>query len=250
MTLREAHLALVLMTRLPLPPLAEPVPAIGRAAWAFALVGLVVGALAAAVLLVLLGLGLPPTLAAGGALVAQILLTGALHEDGLADMSDGIWGGQDRARRLEIMRDSRIGSYGTLALILSVGLRWQALAVLALHPALAGMAIITIAMSSRACITLAQAALPAARPDGMGQSASGVDRLSVVVALVLGLAPVLMLVLASGSPAPLLILPIQGLALFAVARLALRRLGGQTGDVLGATQQLTEVVGLLAVVAH
>ena len=250
MTLREAHLAFVLMTRLPLPRLAEPIPAIGRAAWAFPLVGLVVGAVAAAVLLGLLSLGLPPALTAGGALVTLILLTGALHEDGLADVSDGIWGGQDRARRLEIMRDSRIGSYGTLALILSVGLRWQALAVLALHPALASIAIIAIAISSRACITLALAALPAARPDGLGQSASGVDRAGVIVALVLGLAPVLALAILAGSPAPLFILPFQGLALFALARLALKRLGGQTGDVLGATQQLTEVVGLLVVVVQ
>ncbi|MDO6732086.1 adenosylcobinamide-GDP ribazoletransferase [Marinovum sp. 2_MG-2023] len=252
---REAHLALVLMTRLPLPRLAEPVPAIGRAAWAFALVGLVVGGLSAAVLVVLLGLGLPPSLAAGGALVAQVLLTGALHEDGLADMVDGVWGGQDRARRLEIMRDSRIGSYGTLALVLSIGLRWQALAVLAANPAFASPAftcgaILAVAMSSRSCVTLALALLPAARADGLGQSATGVGRSAVFLALILGLVPVLALAFFGGSPAPLFILPVQALALFIIARLALTRLGGQTGDVLGATQQVTEIAGLLALAAR
>ncbi|MCJ7874465.1 adenosylcobinamide-GDP ribazoletransferase [Phaeobacter sp. J2-8] len=247
---REAHLALVLMTRLPLPRLAEPVPAIGRAAWAFALVGLVVGGLSAAVLVVLLGLGLPPSLAAGGALVAQVLLTGALHEDGLADMVDGVWGGQDRARRLEIMRDSRIGSYGTLALVLSVGLRWQALAVLAANPAFTCGAILAVAMSSRSCVTLALALLPAARADGLGQSATGVGRSAVFLALILGLVPVLALAFFGGSPAPLFILPVQALALFIIARLALTRLGGQTGDVLGATQQVTEIAGLLALAAR
>ncbi|WP_417808997.1 adenosylcobinamide-GDP ribazoletransferase [Thioclava sp.] len=249
MTLREAHLALVLMTRLPLPKLAEPIPKIGSAAWAFPLAGLMVGAITAAVLVGLVALGLSAALAAGGALGVQIMLTGALHEDGLADFTDGIWGGQDHARRLEIMRDSRIGTYGALALILSVGLRWQALAVLALHPAIATLAIIVIAMTSRACVTVALTALPSARTDGMGHSASGTSTLSAFIAMALGGVSALVLALTTGSPASQLLVPAQALVLFALSRLSLRRLGGQTGDVLGAAQQLTEITGFLVLSA-
>ncbi len=103
------------------------------AAWAYPLVGVVVGGLGAVTGALALWLGLPAPLAAGLVLLAMIAVTGALHEDGLADTADGFWGGWDRARRLEIMKDSQIGSYGVIALILSLGLRWSALGVLIAH---------------------------------------------------------------------------------------------------------------------
>ena len=126
----DAVLALVLLTRLPLPHLPKDSFARqSRAVWAFPLAGLVVGGLATVMAAAALAVW-PPAVAAGLALAVQILVTGAMHEDGLADSADGLWGGFDRSRRLEIMKDSQIGTYGVLALVLSLGLRWLTLSAL------------------------------------------------------------------------------------------------------------------------
>lgn len=244
--LAQARLALMLLTRLPAGRLPEPAPAIGASVWAFPLAGLAVGGLAALILAAALALHLPPALAAGLALAAQVALTGALHEDGLADLADGLWGGRSPERRLEIMRDSRIGSYGAVALILSLGLRWQALAVLAANP-LAPLALIALAMTSRVAPALLLATLPPARAEGMGASATGAPIPRALAAAALALAPVLALTPALPA-APLMVL-VQALLTLGLARLALARLGGQTGDVLGASQQLAEIGGALALVA-
>ena len=172
--LAEAHLAVLLLTRLPMPRLADPVPTLAQSVWAYPLAGLVVGAISSLSLFATLALGLPPVLAAGLAVTLQVIITGALHEDGLADVADGFWGGRERVRRLEIMRDSRIGSYGVAALVLSLGLRWQGVAALAeASPALAMAGLIGLAILSRAACGVLMAALPAARPEGMGRYASG-----------------------------------------------------------------------------
>lgn len=241
--LAQLQLAVMLLTRLPAGRLAEPVPAIGASLWAFPLAGLAVGAIAAAVLLVALALGLPAMLAAGLALAAQILVTGALHEDGLADLADGFWGGRDAARRLEIMRDSRIGSYGALALILGTGLRWQAIAALADAPTRVALALIAAAMISRLAPVMLLWLLPPARRDGMGRSASGAARPSVGGAALLCL-PCLGL---PGLPAALIAAALVTLGLGALAR---AKIGGQSGDVLGAGQQLAEIALLMGLCAR
>ena len=91
---------------------------VAAAAWAWPLAGMAVGLLGAAAGGLVLWLGVAPAAAAAIAIAAQIFATGALHEDGLADSADGLWGGWDKARRLAIMKDSRIGTYGVLALVL------------------------------------------------------------------------------------------------------------------------------------
>lgn len=242
--LAEAQLALMLLSRLPAGRMAEPPPPAGAAVWAFPLAGLAVGALAAAVLWAGLAAGLPAPLAAGLALAAQVALTGALHEDGLADLADGLWGGRDAARRLAIMRDSRIGSYGTLALILSLGLRWQALAWLAAQGAgPAAGALVVLAMTSRLAPALLLAILPPARADGLGHAARDVPRAALLAAVPIALAPAFLL---PGGPA---MLAAQAALVAGLAALVRRRLGGQTGDVLGAGQQLAETGGWLALCA-
>ncbi|MBD3803861.1 MAG: adenosylcobinamide-GDP ribazoletransferase [Thioclava sp.] len=245
----EAHLALVLLTRLPLPRLRDPVPSIGAAAWAFPLAGLAVALIAAAIFCLGLALNLPLPLLAGFCLAAQVLTTGALHEDGLADFADGFWGGTTPERRLEIMRDSRIGSYGTIALILGLGLRWQALAALTAHPAIMCLALVASAMASRAGASILLAALPAARSDGLGHSARDAGKGAAITAALMAVPPFLGLAAWAGP----LVLPAMVLAtgavLWLVASLAKTRLGGQTGDVLGATQQLIEIAGLATVAA-
>ena len=240
--LAEVQLAVMLLTRLPAGRMAEA-PAIGTTVWAFPLVGALVGGIAAAVLTGAVALGISPPLAAGLALAAGILATGGLHEDGLADCADGFGGGRDRARKLEIMRDSRIGSYGGLALILSLGLRWQALAILAAHqPAFAPFALIALAMASRAGLGLALLWMPAARNDGMGKSAAGTSFARAMAGLALaGLGMALLLPWSSA----LWVMAAIAAAQLIFARIALRQIGGQSGDVLGAMQQLAEIAGWL-----
>lgn len=246
--LAEVQLALMLLTRLPAGRLREPVPPIAASAWAFPLAGLAVG-LGAAFVFWGVALALPIPVAALIALIAQILLTGALHEDGLADFADGIWGGQTTERRLEIMRDSRIGTYGVLALIVSLALRWQLLVVLAQRNFdVTLLVLVVMAMLSRVAPVLLLAILPPARADGLGHSAQAVRWSAVGVAGLIALSPGLALV--SFPLLPLaLILVVQLVITLGLAKLALRRLGGQTGDVLGAGQQLAEIAGFLTLVA-
>lgn len=128
----EAHLAFVFLTRLPLPRLTDAAARtpVSRASWAFPLVGLAVGLVGALTLWGTALAGLPPLVSALATLAVTVALTGALHEDGLGDLADGFGGGATRDRKLEIMRDSRVGSYGVLALLFSIGLRAGALTAL------------------------------------------------------------------------------------------------------------------------
>ena len=238
----EVRLALLLLTRLPAGRLAEPVPPIAAARWAFPLAGAVVGLLTWAVHAGALALGVPAGAAAVLALAAGALVTGGLHLDGLADLADGAGGGRDRARRLEIMRDSRIGSHGAAALILALALSGSALA--ALGPAATCGAFVAVGAASRLVMVILLASLPPARADGLGQSAaaSGADARLWAAA---GIAAFLCAL----APAPLAMLVAAGAAALAVGLLARQTLGGQTGDVLGAAQVLAEAAAWTALAA-
>ncbi len=207
--------------------------------WAFPLVGLAVGLVAAGFAIAATVLGLPEAIAAGLVLAVQIVLTGAMHEDGLADTADGFWGGLNRDRRLEIMKDSAIGSYGVLALILSLGLRWTSLA--ALLPLGPGP-VVAAAILSRAVMPFLMLTLPHARRKGLshrvGAPTSGRVATGVLLAIALGW-------LTTG-PAIIGAALAAGAAAAIVALLAQKKIGGQTGDVLGAAQQLGELAALLA----
>lgn len=238
--LAEVRVGFLLLTRIPVGSLQGTAPVMGATAWCWPLAGLVVGGVAALVWYAGNWAGLPPLAVAGLALMAMTLLTGAMHEDGLADLADGFWGGKDKARRLEIMRDSRLGSYGALAIGFSLLLRGGALA--SLSPCGGALALVALAMASRAAMPLALRAMPPARADGLGHAAGEVTGGAVIVALLLG-ACGLLLVGPTAAVATALTMAIAGLAL---AMLALRKIGGQTGDVLGALQQVTEMAGWLA----
>lgn len=247
--LGELLLALVWLTRLPVwRVLPDPAPALSVSVWAFPLVGALVGAVAACMWSLALWLALTPMLAALLAIAAMMLLTGALHEDGLTDLADGL-GGNNPEQSLEIMRDSRIGSYGVIALGMVTAARVGALA--ALPWAEGAMALIAMAALSRAGMAAALALVPPARRDGLGHAAGRPGAGTVGLALALaGLAVILAMIF---DPAHRLDWPVAVLALMLaqiwVARLALRRLRGQTGDVLGAMQQAGEAAGLLALSA-
>lgn len=239
----DIAVAMVLLTRLPLPTLPDRAFAHqARATWSFPLVGLVIGAIAGGAGLGLLALGLPAGAVAELVLGVQIALTGAMHEDGLADTADGFWGGQTRDQRLAIMKDSAIGSYGVLALILSLGLRWSALAILLPSGVLP---VVVVAVLSRACLPVLMTALPHARAGGLSQSVGrpgrGVAGLSALLGLVLALALLGPAVVASALSA--------AVCVAALAILAHRKIGGKTGDVLGAAQQVAECAILLVFVA-
>lgn len=239
----DIPVALVLLTRLPVPALPDHAfDRQARATWAFPLVGVVVALIAGGFGWGVLMLGLPAAAAAGIVLALQIILTGAMHEDGLADSVDGLWGGFSRERRLEIMKDSDIGTYGVLALILSVGLRWVALT--ALIPLGIG-AVLAAAILSRAVLPTVMTSLPMARDTGLSHSVGAPDRRASALALAIGVA------LATVLLGSVIILPmlIAFSAVFAFGRIALARIGGQTGDILGASQQITEVIVLLGLAA-
>ena len=242
--LAQLQVALMLLTRLPAGQLQSPVPTLASAAWAFPLAGLAVGALSAGLMALALWLHLPASVAAGLAVAVGLLATGGLHEDGLADLADGFGGGRTVAQKLEIMRDSRIGSYGTLALIATIGLRWQAIA--ALPGPQAVWALIAIAAASRAGLPLVMMALPAARADGLGRAATGGTWRDTGLAALIG---AVALIGALGLNPALLVAFALILSGYGMARLALRQIGGQTGDVLGAIQQLGELAAWLALLA-
>jgi adenosylcobinamide-GDP ribazoletransferase len=237
----EAQVALMLLTRLPAGRLGEPVPTLAQAAWAFPLAGLAVGGVVAAVMAAGQALGWPAAVAAGVAMVAGLLATGGLHEDGLGDVADGFGGGHTRERKLEIMKDSRLGSYGAIALVMALGLRWLLLA-----QAGTPWRIVALAVASRALLVAALALMPAARSDGLGRSASGVGVWRLAVGLGLGGAVLLGgLGVWAGLAAGLGMV----LAVALMGWVACRQIGGQTGDVLGAMQLIGEIAGWLALVS-
>ena len=205
----------------------------------FPLVGAGVG-LVAALVFVGAAQGLPGWVAAVLSLAATLLLTGALHEDGLADCCDGLLGGRTPADALRIMRDSRIGAYGTLGLVVVTGAKLGCVAELA-DP----WALVAAHVVSRAWMAALPAALPYARTQGMAAGVAAPGWVGLVVAGVSGLAALLLLGPRAGAA-----LGMSGLVAVAVALYARRRIGGYTGDVLGATQQLTEVAVLLAELWH
>lgn len=211
--------------------------------WAWPLAGATIGLLAGTVALLLLTLDLPVGFAVAVALAVQVALTGGLHEDGLADTADGFWGGRTVERRLEIMKDSRIGSYGTLALILTLMARWSVLT--ALFEAGAVMVpLIAAGAASRAAMTGVMAGLPNARSDGLSASVGRPGRDEAAMALVTAL---VVAVVVCGPPG--LVAVMIALAASAVVALVARiKIRGQTGDVLGASQQLAEIAALAGLV--
>lgn len=236
----DVGVALALLTRLPITLEPARFDRSAMAVWAYPVAGLILAALAGGAGMIGLWLGLPGAMAAGLSLLCMIMLTGGMHEDGLADSADGLWGGWDRARRLEIMKDSHIGSYGVIALILSLGARWGALTLLWQEGA-AIAAMIAAAALSRGAMPALMAGLPHARADGLSRSVGRPDARMVTLAAALAVATALFSLGLVGMIAA--ILATVGLA-SAVAAIASRKISGQTGDILGASQQTCEIAVL------
>jgi adenosylcobinamide-GDP ribazoletransferase len=218
---------------------------LSRALWSAPIIGAGVGALGAGVYGLAYALHLPPLPSATLAVAATALATGCLHEDGLADVADGFGGGTTRERKLEIMRDSRIGTYGCLALLMSCLLRVGALASLA-EPASVTAALIAAGAIARAGLAPFMALVPAARADGMSAYAGAPPPASAIAAGLLGL---IALVCGLGPVPAMAALLCLAAGLSVLAWLCRTQIGGQTGDVLGAVEQIGEIAVLLVATA-
>lgn len=240
---RAVWAALIYFTRIRLPELPSSTSDDWlRAAAYFPLAGWLVGGFVAGVWW-LASLVFSNVIAVGLGLASGILLTGAMHEDGLADVADGFGGGTTREKILEIMKDSRVGSYGAVALVLSLGLRWASLA--GLPASLLPLVLVSAHAASRAVSISLMADLDYARPEGKARPlASRMGAFRVCLAFALGLAPLAFL-----PPRFAWALAALAVLRLAAARKLRRTLGGYTGDCLGAVQQLGEIVFLLTAAA-
>lgn len=239
------------LSRIPMPGrfFVEHDGSLSRAVRAFPVAGLLIALPPAALFATLLAGRADPMLAAFLTLALQVMLTGALHEDGLSDTADGVGGGRDRESALRIMKDSRIGSYGAVALILSFVLRGAALAAIApiLNPTTAGLAVLGVAALNRAAMVWHWSLLPPARADGVAASAGEPEQNATIMALAIGGALGLALLLPSMSIlATLFAIALSAGIAFGFTRYISARIGGHTGDTIGATQQLTEIMSLSA----
>ena len=232
--------AIGLLSRLPMSVDMHKAQARGaHPSWAYGLAGALFGALAALAGWAGLVMGLP-SLATGLLVVGTTAwITGAMHHDGLADSLDGLWGGWSLQQRLDIMKDSHIGVYGVVGLICAIGLQatlYGHLAAQSLWPILGVMAV------SRAIMVPIMAALPNARSQGLSASVGRPSLQTAILAVALGWT----IAILSGAWPALIVAPFGGLAVAAIAK---HKIGGQTGDILGASQQCAETCALICLVA-
>lgn len=258
LTLIGETLAMVrFYSRLPIPALgafddpASP-PPFARACRMLPLASLIIAVPMTIVAMFLSLTHLPAIVTAAIVLAVSLLATGALHEDGLADVADGFGGGWTKEKKLEIMKDSRVGSYGVAALGLALLARAGLIAALA---GLGGFALagglLAAAIASRAASLALFAWLPPARPSGVASAVGQPAPRSVATALALSLILVIALLVPAFTAVSLITtMSAVTIATFAFGRLASAQIGGQTGDVVGAAQVIAEIAflaGLLAV---
>jgi adenosylcobinamide-GDP ribazoletransferase len=216
--IEELTASVVFCTRLPLLRTAViNSGALAKAAWAFPVAGVLIGLIVAAVYGIAHRAGIPAWPAAALSVAATLLVTGCLHEDGLADTADGFGGGKTREQKLDIMRDSRIGTYGVCALIVALLLRVGVLASF-FTTASVGWALLASHAGARASMMAFMFLVPPARRDGLSSDA--------------------------GQP-PIVALILLVVVIALMAWLSRKQIGGQTGDVLGAVEQVSEIVILL-----
>lgn len=246
-------------SRLPVPPflgkMTEGMPDMPRATRAMPIVGLLLGliALVPATLFDVLAFTapLPALLLAAMTIATMAIVTGGLHEDGFSDVADGFWGGQTKERKMEIMKDSRLGAYGAIALMMSILIRVSILAYLFEHYGVqvGGIAYLVTCIASRVPILHVWYTLPAARKDGISASIGQPNGQSYAIGVAMGaLVTAMGIVPFFGFLAALSAFTMLVLSAMLVVKVARKHLDGQTGDVLGSSQQLGEMafgVGLL-----
>ena len=243
----ELLVALQFLTRIPIPFVrtVDPVP-LAQSMRMFAVAGALIGAVNGLVLVGLSYLLLPDVMAAAIAIGFGLFFTGAIHEDGLADTADGLLGGKTRERRLEIMRDSRIGTYGASALVLAILCKASAYHTLGeIAPLHVVLLLAGTGAFSRAMVVDMMWATRSARSDGLSSMAGRPTRAAALFSIVTGGA---LTIWAGWFMAPIAGIEAMLVALLITAlmrRAATRLVGGQTGDICGAVQVLAEI-GMLA----
>jgi len=231
-------------SRIPLPQPADySQERLDRSIRYFPLIGILVGGAMGLAFYLSAGLW-PPSLSVALAICLGVVLTGGMHEDGLADFCDGFFASRDRDRVLAIMKDPRLGSYGVLSLVLTMLVRFSALVALA--PAMIVAGLVAAHAFSRLIALLMMQSLDYVRNDAAvtKPAATSVGRFGMLIAAACGLLPLVLL----GWPAARAVVAAAGVGV-AMRWWCLRRIAGYTGDCLGATQQLTELafyLGLLA----
>lgn len=248
--------ALRFYSRLPVPRLpfeADPhaMPDFTAIAPAVPVAGTILSGIGALIGAAGVALGLSAGIAAALTLCTIVIITGCFHEDGLADACDGLWGGMTPERRLEIMRDSRVGAYGAAGLALSLLLRFAILSELfRLMGPYAAIAIAPIGGLSRALSLLPTRFLPPARTGGIAAATLMPGMAGLAAAVLIGALLFAGGMLWLGLPRALVVATLPAfLAVGLAIRLMRHKIGGFTGDLLGATQQVVEIALLLSVAA-
>ena len=238
----EFQLSLSFLSRVPFGKLSNPIPTISNACWAFPLCGVFIGSLVYLIFWLLIYVKVSLFIAVILALAFGVLVTGGLHEDGLADSCDGIFGGKNIKSRLSIMTDSNIGTYGVLSLIIIFSLRVFILSEFEVN--LSGfISFISIAATSRLSMLFILFYLPPAKKSGLGFNAIIKNYRSLVIACIISF-----LLLALNSFLGMYILSSMCLVLLIIMYVSWKSIKGQTGDICGASQQLTETLGWFTVV--
>ena len=243
-------------SRLPVPIFVfdrEPhaLPDFNRVVWAVPVAGAIIGAIGASIGAGAMVIGLSPLIAATLTIAILVVITGCFHEDGLADSCDGLWGGHTPERRLEIMKDSRIGSYGAAGLGLTLLLRVLALSELFRHfGPMGALLMIGIASASRTLSLMLTQVMPPAQPESLAGRTHMPGEKAYAIALFIGIG----LLTALATWFDLLIgLVVTAnavvLVIWMAISLAKSKIGGFTGDILGATQQLVDITLLLGLSA-
>ncbi|VAW20651.1 Cobalamin synthase [hydrothermal vent metagenome] len=236
-------MAVRFFSRLPSGTRPHQPPSLARIAPVLGFTGILIGVFPALVLVGSSYLGLPPLLAAVFAIGLQVIITGAMAEDALADSADGLWGGATIARRLEIMKDSRQGTYGVLAIVLLIAARLAILSFLVVHSPLgAGFLWLGAQIIARQGALWLPSALSPARPDGLAQKAGILPRrtfwlssaISALVAMVLA-------VPFAGFAGTGLATGIAALIIWGWTGICRSRVGGFSGDLIGALQAMVEI---------
>lgn len=241
------------LSRLPLPNgwFEEGSDSLKTSARAFPLAGAVLGFLAGVALLISDYLTLPSIVSGFIAVGMLAAMTGALHEDGLGDTADGFFGASTPERRLAIMKDSRIGTFAALALIVWTGIKVSLLATIIdrAGACYAALALIGAEAASRAAMLTLWHGLPSARPGGLADNIGRPNWETLVCACLVGLGILFVTIVPSGGVAGFIkALIISSVMLFGFARLCIAKIGGQTGDTLGAAQQICALAILLGLV--
>jgi adenosylcobinamide-GDP ribazoletransferase len=246
---QEIRAASVFLTRIPTRLIgvdASRTPDFRHGARVFPVVGALIGLAGGLVLVIAMALGIPAPVAAALAIATTVLITGGLHEDGLADMADS-FGGATTEKKLEIMDDSRVGAYGAVALIFSILLRVTALAAVAAGGSFrAAFALMAAEAVSRAALVRLWHDLPAARMGGLADDTGPPDQNAMLVALAVAVVVAIIAGVPSvGLWATLLAGIFTAIATYGMIRLTARALGGRTGDALGATEQVAVIAFLI-----